>query len=94
MARSLIITEAGLIALQRAPLSKVEGAVLWRLVEQLPPTGDVVSKAQLEIALSVTQVHLNRTVKRLCEVGILMRGPKIGVSYHYKINPAFFRILS
>lgn len=94
MARTIIITESGLTALQKSPLSKVEGAVLWHLVERLPPTGDMVSNVQLGIDLAVTHVHINRSMKRLCELGFLMRGPKIGVSYHYKLNPVFIRLLS
>lgn len=94
MARSIVITEMGLSSLQKSPLSKVEGAILWHLVKQLPVTGDTISKVQLEAALSVSHVQINISMKRLRELGFLTRGPKIGVSYHYKLNPVFFRILS
>lgn len=94
MARSVVVTELGLRSLQQSPLSKVEGAILWHLVERLPITGNAVSKTQLGAALSIRDAHVSRTMKRLCELGFLTRGPKIGVSYHYKLNPAFFRILS
>lgn len=94
MARSIVVTEQGLRSLQQSPLSKVEGAILWHLVERLPVTGDAISKVQLEAALSVSHVQINTAMKHLRELGFLTRGPKIGVSYHYKLNPAFFRILS
>lgn len=94
MARLIVITELGLRSLQRSPLSKVEGAVLWHLAEHLPVTGSVVSKTALGADLSIRNAHVTRTMKRLCEIGFLLRGPKLGVSYHYKLNPAFFRILS
>ena len=80
--------------MQKFPLSKVEGAILWHLVDRLPITGSAVSKTQLGAILSIRDAHVSRTMKRLCELGFLTRGPKIGVSYHYKLNPAFFRILS
>ncbi len=92
--RSVVLTAAGLRALAQSPLSKSEAIVLWHLVASLPVTGSVVSKAELNSVLSLTQQHLNRAMKRLCELGLLMRGPKIGVSHHYKLNPAFIRILS
>lgn len=92
--RNVVLTSGGLKALSQNPLSKVEGIVLWHLVVSLPVAGDVVSKAALDPLLSVTQHQINRAMKRLCELGFLTRGPKIGVSYHYKLNPAFFRILS
>lgn len=92
--RNIVLTAAGLKALVQTPLSKSEAIVLWHLATCLPVTGDVVSKAELHSLLSQTQQHLNRAMKKLCEIGLLIRGPKIGVSYHYKLNPAFFRILS
>ncbi len=94
MARTIFLTELGLRSLQRSPLSKVEGAVLWHLAERLPVTGGVVVQKELGADLSIRSAHVTRTIKRLCEVGFLTRGPKIGVSYHYKLNPAFFRIVS
>lgn len=94
MERSIVITELGLRSLRRFPLSKVEGAVLWHLAGQLPFAGNVVSKTALGATLGIRTEQVTRTMKRLCDVGFLSRGPKIGVSYHYKINPAFFRILS
>lgn len=94
MARSIVITELGLRSLRRFPLSKVEGAILWHLADELPLAGNVVSKTALGSTLGIRTEQVTRTMKRLCEVGFLSRGPKIGVSYHYKLNSAFFRILS
>lgn len=92
--RNVVVTARGLQALVRSPLSKVEGIVLWHLVESLPVTGNVISKVKLASDVAITAVHTTRGMKRLCELGFLIRGPKVGVSYHYKLNPAFFRILS
>lgn len=75
-------------------MTKVDGLVLWHLVTELPVAGDVVSKAALEQKLAITRAQVSNTIKRLCEVGFLMRGTRLGLSYHYKLNPAFFRILS
>lgn len=93
-ARTIAVTGRGLESLSQNPLSKVEGLILWHLISSLPPTGGVVSKAQLEVKLAVSDTHINRGMKRLCEIGHLIRGPKVGLSFHYKLNPAFFRILS
>ncbi|WP_367646222.1 winged helix DNA-binding protein [Azonexus fungiphilus] len=94
LGRNIVLTAAGLKVLTQSPLSKSEAIVLWHLVASLPVTGNVVSKAHLHSVLSLTQQHLNRAMKRLCELGLLMRGPKVGVSHHYKLNPAFIRMLS
>lgn len=92
--RTLVVTTAGLKVLAQTPLSKVEGLLLWHLVESLPVTGNVVPKATLFDDLSVSIAQGERAMKRLCELGFLMRGPKIGVSHHYKLNPVFLRVLS
>lgn len=93
MARSILLTELALRSLRQSPLSKVEGVILWHLVDSLPVVGEVISKAEFESTLSVAPAQANRAMKRLCELGFLMRGQKIGVSYHYKLNPTFFRII-
>jgi len=92
--RNIVLTRQALTTLNRKPLSTAEHRVLWYLASSLPPTGKSVSKADLEKELSITQVHLNAVMRQLCQDGFLMRGVKIGRSYHYKLNPAFFRILS
>lgn len=93
MARTIVLTEMALRSLQQSPLSKAEGAILWHLVDSLPVTGDAVSKSQFEHSLSVGPAQANRVMKRLCELGFLMRGQKIGVSYHYKLNPSFIKVI-
>jgi hypothetical protein len=92
MARTVVLTEAAIKALQEHSLSKVENATFWSLVGTMPPTGQIISHAELEKKVAAT--NLGPIMKRLCEMGFLMRGPKAGVSYHYKLNPAYFRILS
>jgi RIO-like serine/threonine protein kinase len=92
--RNVVITSAGLRVLQTKPMTKADGLVLWHLVTKLPVTGEIVSKAALEQKLAITRAQVSNTIKRLCEIGFLIRGTRLGLSYHYKLNPAFFRILS
>ena len=75
-------------------MEKRENIILWHLVQTLPIVGDVVSNAELGRELSIDRGDIARVMKRLRELGFLMRGAKVGVSYHYKLNPAFFRIIS
>lgn len=91
--RSVVLTTGGLQALVRSPLSKVEGIILWHLVNILPVSGDVIYQTQLASDLAITTVHISRAIKRLCTAGFLMRGVKIAHSYHYKLNPAYIRIM-
>lgn len=91
---SIILTSSAIQALVSHPLSKSENMVLWLLVENVPASGMVVSHADLANKLKLTRPSVSQTMKRLCEIGFLVRGPKIGVSHHYKINPVFIRILN
>lgn len=68
--------------------------VLWLLAANMPASGMVVSHTDLASELKITRTNVSQTMKRLCEIGFLVRGPKIGVSHHYKINPVFMRILN
>lgn len=92
--RSILLTDSGLHALKNNPLTKAENMILWHLVSTLPIAGNVVSKAALEQELSITRAQLSNVIKRFCEIGFIVRGARIGISYHYKLNPLFFRILS
>jgi len=91
--RSIMITERGLDAFSRHLLSKVDSLVLWHIVKTLPIDGAVVSKADMGKELKTSRVQLTNVIKRFCETGFLVRGPRVGVSYHYRINPAFIKIL-
>lgn len=91
--RNLVITPICLKALRGTSLGKGELAVLWYLASTLPSMGDVVSHATLGKELSINAGNTSKFVRHLREIGFIMRGSKVGVSYHYKLNPAFFRIL-
>ncbi|NOT20416.1 MAG: hypothetical protein HOP24_09130 [Sideroxydans sp.] len=90
----MIITASGIKLLQAKFLKQTEHLVLWHLVASLPVTGDVVSHAALGLELAIAPSHISASVKHLRELGFLARGEKIGHSYYYKLNPAFFRIIS
>lgn len=90
---SIILTNSAVQALVSHPLSKSENMVLWLLVVKMPASGMVVSHADLADELKITRTSVSQIMKRLCEKGFLVRGPKFGVSHHYKINPVFIRIL-
>lgn len=92
--RNVVLTANALRTLRATLLKQAESLALWHLVSALPPAGDVVSNASLGRELLIKDNRISPAMKRLCELGYLMRGPKVGISYFYKLNPAFFRILS
>ena len=94
MSKTLVLTEAGLNELQKGALSKIEAQILWHLVSSLPPAGQVVNHGDIVKSLSISARWAQQSMHQLTESGFLIRGPKIGVFYHYKLNPVFFRIIS
>lgn len=90
---SVVVTSAGLKALNAKPMSKTEHSALWELVISLPPSGAVVSQAEIAARIFASTAHVNKAIKVLCQHGFLLRGQKEGVSYHYRLNPAYLRLL-
>lgn len=91
--RSVVLTQLALAALAKTPLSEAEHRVLWHLATTLPASGDSVSKTDLGSKLGITRIYLHSVMRQLCQSGFLMRGARMGRSYHYKLNPAFLRLI-
>jgi hypothetical protein len=64
--------------------------VIWALIERLDFENLIVAN-QAEIArdLDMDKAQVNRSIKRLLELGVVFEGPKVGVSKSYRLNPHF-----
>jgi len=91
---SVFLTDAAVNAFLKAPLSKAESMVLWWVISTLPPAGMVVSNKKLGETLKITRTRISQSMKRLCELGFIVRGPLMSGAYHYKVNPAFIRVVN
>lgn len=91
--RSVVITPGGLRALIATPMSKIEHGVLWTIAGYLPGTGSPLSQSELAEQLGASTAHVNKVVKRLTSAGFLLRGERTGLSFHFRLNPAFLYIL-
>lgn len=64
--------------------------VLMAMLERLDFDNLIqVSQAEVAAELEMDRAQVNRAVKRLCELGAVLPGPRIGVSCSYRLNPAF-----
>ena len=64
--------------------------VLVALLEQLDYENMIfASQADIGRDLSMSSAQVNRAIKRLVEVGAILRGPKRGINCSYKLNPNF-----
>ena len=49
----------------------------------------VVNQAELAKELGMHRQHVQRSIKRLIALGVILEGPKIGISRSYRLNPEF-----
>jgi len=49
----------------------------------------LVNQAEIARQMGKKRNHVNRSIKRLIELGVLLEGPKIGLSRSYRFNPEF-----
>ena len=64
--------------------------VLFQLLAVLNYENDIqVSQAAIARNLGMLPPSVNRSVKRLVEIGCILEGPKIGRSVTYRLNPSF-----
>lgn len=48
-----------------------------------------VSQKHLADRLQMLQPNISRSMKTLTTIGIILKGPKVGTSHTYRLNPAF-----
>ena len=66
----------------------------WRVLAKLIGRLDfenllVLNQAELARDLKMQRQNLQRSIKKLIELGVLLEGPRIGVSRSYRLNPEF-----
>lgn len=88
---NLIVLKLGLNAFKKHPLTIIEGQIFWHLTESLPNSGEVIIGSYLSKKLKISYAAVTLAIKKLTKFGFIIRGVKIGRSYHYKLNPAYFR---
>lgn len=90
--RSITITARGISVLRKFPLTKAESTVLWHLAATLPASGDAVSHMEIGKEVAITPYKMSLLMKRLCGIEMLVRGPRIGRHYSYKLNSNLLRV--
>lgn len=49
----------------------------------------VVNQSELAEKLNMKRSHFSRSLKRLIDEGIILKGPRIGVSRSFRLNPTY-----
>ena len=66
----------------------------WRVLAKLLSRLDfenllVLNQAELARDLKMHRQHVQRAIKKLIELGVLLEGPRIGISRSYRLDPNF-----
>lgn len=49
----------------------------------------VLNQSELADSLNMTRHNFSRSMKKLTEEGIILKGPRIGVSRSFRLNPTY-----
>ena len=88
--RWMAMAQEALDLLANAGLNGQDYRVLMKLLAKLDFQNLLVlNQAEIARELTMHRQHVQRSVKRLIGMGILLEGPRIGVSRSYRLNPRF-----
>ena len=86
----LAMAQNGAEILAQSNLSGNDFKVLMKLLSVLDYENLIqVSQADVARELNMHRQHVQRSIKRLIDLGIVLEGVKIGISRSYRLNPNF-----
>lgn len=86
----LAMAQNGAEILAQSNLSGNDFKVLMKLLSVLDYENLIqVSQAEIARELNMHRQHVQRSIKRLLDMGIVLEGVKIGISRSYRLNPNF-----
>ena len=86
----LAMAQNGAEILAQSNLSGNDFKVLMKLLSVLDYENLIqVSQAEIARELNMYRQHVQRSIKRLLDLGIVLEGVKIGISRSYRLNPNF-----
>ena len=86
----LAMAQNGAERLAQSNLSGNDFKVLMKLLSVLDYENLIqVSQAEIARELNMHRQHVQRSIKRLLDLGIVLEGVKIGISRSYRLNPNF-----
>ena len=86
----LAMAQNGAEILAQSNLSGNDFKVLMKLLSVLDYENLIqVSQADVARELNMHRQHVQRSIKRLIDLGIVLEGVRIGISRSYRLNPNF-----
>ena len=86
----LAMAQNGAEILAQSDLGANDFKVLMKLLSVLDYENLIqVSQADIARELDMHRQHVQRSIKQLIQLGIILEGVKIGISRSYRLNPSF-----
>ena len=85
----------GMMMLAQSNLTGNDMKVMWAMLARLDYENLIqVNQAEVAEQVGMNRHHVNRSIKKLIELGVVLEGVKIGISRSYRLNPNFAERLS
>jgi len=82
--------QEGFIHLAKLGLKGQEMQILMYVLGKLDFENWIrISQAEISKELDIARSHISAGIKKLVEQGILHKGPKVGTSWTYRLDPSF-----
>ena len=79
-----------MMMLAQSNLTGNDMKVMWAMLARLDYENLIqVNQAEVSEQVGMNRHNVNRSIKKLIELGVILEGVKIGISRSYRLNPNF-----
>ena len=86
----MAMAQEAMMMLAQSNLTGNDMKVMWAMLARLDYENLIqVNQAEVAEQVGMNRHHVNRSIKKLIELGVILEGVKIGISRSYRLNPSF-----
>ena len=86
----MAMAQDAMMMLAQSNLTGNDMKVMWAMLARLDYENLIqVNQAEVAEQVGMNRHHVNRSIKKLIELGVVLEGVKIGISRSYRLNPNF-----
>ena len=86
----MAMAQEAMMMLAQSNLTGNDMKVMWAMLARLDYENLIqVNQAEVAEQVGMNRHHVNRSIKKLIKLGVVLEGVKIGLSRSYRLNPNF-----
>ena len=86
----MAMAQEAMMMLAQSNLTGNDMKVMWAMLARLDYENLIqVNQAEVAEQVGMNRHNVNRSIKKLIELGVVLEGVKIGISRSYRLNPNF-----